>query len=437
MCQSYHPLSTAAPRDGDVSFTRREFLYTGLAMVSTVASVPGFLTRSGRALAAPDGALASRPGVPDDRVLVVVQLSGGNDGLNTVVPFGFDEYHRARPGIGVRAQDAIALDTTRGIGLHPNLADLADMVHDGLAGIVQGVGYPNPNRSHFASMDIWHAGDTRDTRGRGWLGRALDHADDTDRLPDKGLACIGIGGEAPPATRGERVQPVTFERADLFRWAGSDLHPALGDTYRSLQAPGNALPEDDPASFLFRTAMDAQVASDRVRRAVAGRTSTRFPANALARQLEMVAKMIRAELPTRVYYVATSGFDTHATQNGSHPRLLREFAQAMRAFYRELDATGHRRRVLSLAFSEFGRRVRQNASGGTDHGAAGPMFVFGDAVQPGLIGEHPSLTDLDGGDLKHRIDFRGVYADVLDGWMKLDSAAALGRRFAPAGVLRA
>ncbi|MEP0764856.1 MAG: DUF1501 domain-containing protein, partial [Chloroflexota bacterium] len=173
-----------------------------------------------------------------------------------------------------------------------------------------------------------------------------------------------------------------------------------------------------------------------VRKAVAAQPVTSFPSGELANQLRMVASMIRAELPTRVYYVAMGGFDTHANQAGQHERLLREFAQAMHAFYRELEAAGHSQRVLSLAFSEFGRRVQQNASGGTDHGAAGPMFLFGPQIRPGLLGNHPSLDRLDQGDLIHQVDFRSVYAAVLEQWMRVDSVAALGARFKPAQILQ-
>jgi uncharacterized protein (DUF1501 family) len=200
-------------------------------------------------------------------------------------------------------------------------------------------------------------------------------------------------------------------------------------------APGNAT-DDDPLAFVNRTALDAQVASQKVRKAVVQKSETEWPKNGLANQLQMVAKMIRAELPTRVYYVALGGFDTHANQLGNHNRLMQQFASSMQAFYDELEKTGHRSRVVSLAFSEFGRRVRQNASAGTDHGCAGPSFVFGEAVKPGLLGDYPSLTQLDRGDLIHTVDFRSLYTDLLEGWMKLDARAALGRKFKSAGILR-
>jgi uncharacterized protein (DUF1501 family) len=372
-------------------------------------------------------------------VLVVVQLSGGNDGLNTVIPFGANQYYRVRPRLGISEDQVLRLDEKNGVGLHPAMTDLHAMIGEGTAAVVQGVGYPNPNRSHFASMDVWHTGDTRGGRGQGWIGKALD----AEPGLDSSMACVCMGAEAPLATQGKIVKPVAFERADLFRWSARDLHPALGQAYDQMHhpdAPPEVAPDaaNDSRSFIFRTALDAQVASDKLRKAVERGSETRFPSSELAGQLEAVAKMIRAELPTRVYYVAMGGFDTHANQQGQHDRLLREFSQAMRAFYAELAATGHRSRVMTLAFSEFGRRVAQNASGGTDHGAAGPAFLFGEHLaQHGILGEHPSLTRLDQGDLVHSLDFRSLYADLLEHWMQLDSAAALGQAYRPTQLIKA
>jgi uncharacterized protein (DUF1501 family) len=408
----------------------------GLGLVSAAATVPAFLMRAGDALAADTTMrLSSKPGVPDDRVLVVVQLSGGNDGINTVIPFGHRAYYDNRPALGIKEADVLQLAGADGIGLHPALGPIRDMIGAGLAGVVQGVGYPNPNRSHFASMDIWHTADPDGAGKRGWLGRAIDE------LPDpSGLDALSVGKEAPLAMLGQTSRPVSFENAQLFRWAGRDLHDAVSQTYDAVHdvpapAPGNAT-DDDPLAFVNRTALDAQVASQKVRKAVVQKSETDWPKNGLANQLQMVAKMIRAELPTRVYYVALGGFDTHANQLGNHNRLMQQFASSMQAFYDELEKTGHRSRVVSLAFSEFGRRVRQNASAGTDHGCAGPSFVFGEAVKPGLLGDYPSLTQLDRGDLIHTVDFRSLYTDLLEGWMKLDARAALGRKFKSAGILR-
>ncbi len=412
-------------------FTRREFLNTGLALMAASASVPAFLAHSSQALAQSGGLQRNAPGVPSERVLVVVQLSGGNDGLNTVIPFGDRAYHNARPRLAIGEDDILNLNHRDGLGLHPNLQPIHDLIGEGRCSIVQGVGYPNPNRSHFASMDVWHTGDALGGRGHGWIGKAMDQS----AKPGDGMPVISIGAEAPLATQGQRVKPVAFESSDLFRFAGRDLHPAVSETYDRLQEqPPPAA--DDNAAFIYRTALNAQVASARVRDAVAGRAATSFPRTGLGRQLEAVAKMIRAELPTRVYYVALGGFDTHANQTQAHDRLMTEFGAAMQAFDRELQATGHADRVVTLAFSEFGRRVAQNASNGTDHGAAGPMFLFGSNLKaPGLVGKHPSLTKLDQGDLIFHTDFRQVYAELLDGWMKLDAAAALGRRYPRVGVI--
>jgi len=422
------------------TYTRRHFLHTGLAMVSTVASAPVFLTRSSLLLAN----TANQSGVPEDRVLVVIQLSGGNDGLNTVIPFGDRRYHHARPMLRLPEEDILKLPTTEGIGLHPQLRPLQEMIESNRAVIVQGVGYPNPNRSHFASMDVWHSGVHPDDpaarrlpRDTGWIGRALDNEYVATAGLRDGLDCVAIGSEVPPATRGEKVKPIAFERPDLFRWAGGDLDGDLKAAYLQLQqAPAEML--DDSSAFVFRTAMDAQVVSDRVRKAVNHRTETKMSASNLSRQLARVANMIRAGLPTRVYYLAMSGFDTHAGQLGRHSNLLQQFSQAVSAFYQELDVTGQSGRVVTLAFSEFGRRVTQNASGGTDHGVAGPVFLFGDHLNvpaSGLIGDHPSLEHLDAGDLIHHTDFRSVYADVLKNWMHLDPVAALGKAYKPTNVI--
>ncbi len=421
------------------AYTRREFVGTSLAIVSTTATVPAFLHQSALAVAPAPGALTvSRPGVPEDRILVVIELSGGNDGLNTVVPYGAPEYYKARPVLAVRENDVIRLSKSQGLGLHPQMGPLRQMIDDGTAAVIQGVGYPNPNRSHFTSMDIWHTADTTPNQGVGWIGKAMDHTVDPQHTD--GTDCVCIGRNTPLATQGKTVKPISFQNANLFRWVGSDLHPLLGDEYDKINRAGiiiaaaGAAP-DDQTAFLMRTALNAQIASDRIRNAVAKGPVTRFPGGRLASQLRMVAAMIRAELRTRVYYVSLGGFDTHAAQINSHANNLGEFARGVNAFYAELKAMGQDSRVLTIAFSEFGRRVRQNASNGTDHGTAGPMFIFGDMVRPGLLGEHPSLARLDQGDLIYNVDFRSVYAAVLDHWLKADSTTVLGRRFRPANIL--
>jgi uncharacterized protein (DUF1501 family) len=240
---------------------------------------------------------------------------------------------------------------------------------------------------------------------------------------------------------GQKVKPVAFENADLFRWTGADVAKPLAEGYQEITRRG-AVDGIDPASnaaFLMKTALDAQISSDLIRKAVAQKPLVQYPGGELSRQLSMVASMIRAGLKTRVYYVNHGGFDTHAAQGGPqgrHGQLLNQFAAAVKAFYADLKAQGNQERVLTLSFSEFGRRVGQNASQGTDHGTAAPVFLFGPAVNPGVHAEHPSLTDLDAGDLRYGVDFRGVYAGLVEGWLRGDPRKILEGRFEPFRALK-
>ena len=373
-----------------------------------------------------------------------------------MVPFGMGEYYKARPGIGVPADQVLNVGGD-GVGLHPGLKGLKSLYDEGMMGVVQGVGYPNPNRSHFKSMDIWQTADMNGT-GDGWLGRYLDaeccgygkgesgKADGSKPAEKKpttveGMPSVSIGRTAPLALNGRAAKPVSFETADLFKWSGEDIHESLKDPYHAMNRRGEAtgVAEDSNAAFLLRTAMDAQVASDTIRKAVAATPLVTYPNSGVARDLQMVAKMIRAGLKTRVYYVSHGGFDTHAGQGGAqgrHAQLLTQWGDSIKAFYDDLKKQGNDQRVLTMSFSEFGRRVSQNASQGTDHGTAAPLFMFGPMVKPGVLNPHPSLKDLDQGDLKHTVDFRSVYAGVLDTWLKGDSKYALEGTFKPFDVLK-
>ena len=414
------------------TFTRRLFLRQGLTFASMAATAPVFIERSARAMTLPlDALVASQAGVPEDRVLVIVQLGGGNDGLNTVVPYGDPMYYRVRPSLAIPApgetrqgrEGALSIDGSDGLGLHPSLSGLKELLDEGVASIVQGVGYPNPNRSHFTSMDIWHTG-REDAKGTGWLGRYFDHECQGTPNPEVGVT---IGRTAPLAMVGDEQQPVSFESADLFRWLGHDLHRKLEDPYHAINRDTSQVGQDDnQMNFLMRTALDAQVSSDRIRKAVEKRPLVNYPGGPLAQQLQIVGAMIRDELATRVYYVSLGGFDTHANQAGTHANLMRQVGGALNAFYKDLKAQGNTGRVVTTVFSEFGRRVAQNASGGTDHGTAAPMYLIGDSVRPGVLGDHPSLTNLDDGDLRFNVDFRSVYAALLEDWMGAPSRDILG-----------
>ena len=427
------------------TFSRRLFLQQGLTLISLASTAPLFIQRSAQGMMIPFGSLLSTfPGVPDDRVLVVVQLGGGNDGLNTVVPYGLNTYYKSRPGLAIPApgkgaqnQSALQLDKNTGLGLHPNLTGFKELMDDGVASIVQGVGYPNPNRSHFTSMDIWQTADTS-ANGHGWIGRYFDCTCNGTPVPE---GAVSIGREAPLAMSGAVQKPVSFESAELFRWLGEDVtdNPPVGETYKQITRSGT-LEKVDPDSqlgFLMRTALDAQVSSDRIRAAVAKRPLVQYPGGQLSRQLQIVSAMIRDGMTTRVYYVSLGGFDTHAAQINTHANLMRQLGDSLNAFYKDLKAQGNSGRVLTMCFSEFGRRVAQNASGGTDHGTAAPMYFVGEMIKPGLLGEHPSLTDLDEGDLKYNVDFRSVYAAVLEDWMGAPSDRILGKGYRKAKIIKA
>jgi len=425
------------------AFTRRIFLQRSLAVVSTTATMPMFLQNSAFAIDNPfeyrDG--GSRPGVPDDRILVVVQLGGGNDGLNTVIPYGDRAYYNARPQLGV-ADDQVIKFTERqaaGIGLHPNLAPLKELYDEGVLGLYQGVGYPNPNRSHFKSMDIWHTANPEgDGQGTGWIGRYFDNTCEGEPEPNM---CVSIGDTAPLATQGTKVQPIAFENAQLFRWAGEDLHPDVAAAYQRINRRGviaDETEEGTTAEFLMRTALDAQLSSDKIRAATSKEPEVSYPRSGLANSLKMVSQMIRAGLGTRVYYADMGGFDTHAGQQFRHGQLLSQFAQAVSAFYRDLKAQGNADRVMIMTFSEFGRRVKQNASAGTDHGTAAPMFMIGNMIEPGVHTPHPSLDKLDrNGDLVFNTDFRQVYTSIVNDWMGADARAVLGKPFKGVPLVRA
>jgi uncharacterized protein (DUF1501 family) len=425
--------------------TRRIFLQRGLTLLAATPTVPAFLDQTAFAVADPlDAPRVQPPTGKDGKVLVVVQLSGGNDGLNTVVPFANDAYHRARPGLGVEARSVLKLSDE--IGLHPNLRPVYEMFQQDRAALIQGVGYPNPNRSHFRSMDIWHSAQPeREQPTSGWVGRYFDN---------QCAGCdahvgVSVGDTLPLAMQGEKMATLALERPEAYRYRGPDrqAYEALnrigaspGAAHAPSARPAPKSPAEKQLDFLHRTAMDAQVSSDdilRVTRSHQPGPGITYPRGELGEGLRLVAAMIRGGLSTRVYYVSLGGFDTHANQRGRHEQLLSRFAEAVDAFWRDLDHQKNAERVLMMTFSEFGRRVAQNASGGTDHGTAAPVFLMGPRVKGGVVGQHPSLTDLDGGDLKFRTDFRSVYATVLQGWLDTPSRPVLGGQYKVLPVLKA
>lgn len=366
----------------------------------------------------------------DDRILVVVQLSGGNDGLNTVVPFRHDVYRRNRPTLAVPAADALKIDAE--LGFHPSLRGFADLLEAGRLAIVQGVGYPQPNRSHFESMDIWHTCRRKDEpRPDGWLGRYLDRP---ETRASSDIPALHLGGEQQPfALAAAHVRTPTVRALEQFRLRtrGSEMPREVSDLATTSRSG-----DDDLLGFVQTSTTTALSVAERLAASQSAVPDGRYPATELGRKLGTIARLIASGLSTRVYYVELDGFDTHAQQKEAHAGLLRQVGDAVSAFLTDLQAHGLGDRVLLTAFSEFGRRLAENASEGTDHGAAAPLFLAGSAVRGGLIGQHPSLTDLDEGDVQYHTDFRRVYAALLERWLDCDSEPILGGRYAPIEALR-
>ncbi|MGN6368083.1 MAG: DUF1501 domain-containing protein [Phycisphaerae bacterium] len=422
--------------------TRRHFLKRGLTVLSAATTMPLFLQRTVSALNNPhDLPLTQAAMGQGEQVLVVIQLSGGNDGLATVAPVDNDDYRKARPRIAL-TQNLLSLGKNSGVALHPDLVSFKELFDQGQMAVIQGVGYPNPNRSHFRSMEIWQTADPLHPPKDGWLGRYFDNqcsGSDPKNQPDP-KAAVNIGPVAPLALQGEKFAAVSFQNPQSYQWfAGNrNVDKRMRDTFAAvndLKAAGKEMPVstgNPTLDFLERTALDAQLSSEEILAVTTKyKPGVGYPATPLGQQLQMVAQMIAGGLKTRVYYVSMGGFDTHTNEKAQHDRLMQTLSSGVGAFMKDLKSQGNDGKVVVMTFSEFGRRVTENASGGTDHGTAAPMFVFGSPVKGGVYGDHPSLRphDLDQGDLRFHTDFRSVYATILNNWLKADSGKILGANF--------
>jgi uncharacterized protein (DUF1501 family) len=395
---------------------RRDFLKTG-SLATASLLLPKFL----KAFEGP-GRL---PG--NGKSLVIIQLSGGNDGLNTVVPVRNDIYYRERPRLGIAREAALALDTET--GLHPALTSLKGLYDDGSLAILNSVGYPNPDRSHFRSMDIWHSASPADQYWTtGWLGRYLD-AQCSGNAPGGGScssAALEIDDTLSLVLKGDRVKGLAVQ--DIQK-----LHNAARSPYFPAYSAASPVPVDDeaPVDYLYKTLAETLSGADYLyeqsRKKPAGNA---YPNTGLGKNLKTIASLILSDTDTSVYYVSLGSFDTHINQEGQQKRLFTELNDALAAFTKDLKSNGKWNEVLIATFSEFGRRVAQNASGGTDHGTANQMFFMGGSLRrKGLLNPMPDLGDLDDGDLKFRVDFRQAYATLLDGWLGADSKGILGASF--------
>ena len=394
---------------------RREFI-RDVALFSAMGVAPQFLTRT------VEGASRAIQGFKDNRVLVVVQLGGGNDGLNTLVPYSDDVYHRLRPRLALKNSDLIKLNDD--LAFNARLKGLMELYDDGALAVIQGVGYPNPDRSHFRSTEIWQTASDADTfESTGWIGRYFDQNCSGTARPQVGVA---IGKSRPQAFDGARGFGIAFENPDDFGWQPGNARDTESNFLRLNSGSGAT---DSNLDFLRHVTSNAVLSSREVRRAIEGSSSGPPKGNPFRRQLDTVATLIKGGLDTRIYFVSVTGFDTHANQLGQHNALLERVGRALADFQKHLRRDKVSEHVVTMIFSEFGRRVAENHSGGTDHGTAAPMFLVGDAVRPGLHGVAPDLSRLDNGDLKYSTDFRSVYATVLKNWLGVQPEPVLNGSF--------
>lgn len=387
---------------------RKEFLQIG-SLASASMLLPKFLKAFEKGELVP----------PGNKVLVVLQLSGGNDGLNTVIPVRNDFYYKERPRLGIQRTKALALGDEA--GLHPALTFFKELYDDGSLGIMNNVGYPNPDRSHFRSMDIWQTASASDQYlNSGWLGRYLDAQCDGCGHPTQALEIDDI---LSLAMKGVEIKGMALtDPKKLFNNSNEKYFRQINETHEHGEAA---------ADYLYKTLGETLSSADYIYQQSKRYISTEtYPATAIAKNLKTVASLILSDINTKVYYVSLGSFDTHVGQEGQQQRLFTELNEAMKPFVNDLKKNHRFEDVVLMTFSEFGRRVSQNASGGTDHGTANNMFFIGGGLkQKGLINKMPDLADLDNGDLKYSVDFKSVYATLLHNWLQADDQKILGKAF--------
>ena len=390
---------------------RRDFL-RNTALASGAFMVPSFLK--------PFEAMAMNE-LSGHKNLVIIQLSGGNDGLNTVVPFGNDIYYQKRKTIALKPTDIVQLNDMQ--GLNPNLAALKEIYDQGWMTIVNSVGYPNPDRSHFRSMDIWQtASDSSEYLSTGWIGRYLDSTCQTCQYP---YQAIEVDDTLSLAMKGGHLKGIAVQ--DPYKLYQTTREPFFKD----LNGGHDDHLNEDNLGYLYKTMIETYSSADYIQKTSKTYNVTgMYPATGLGYQLKTICKFINSGLNTRVYYVSLGGFDTHTDQQNQQGRQLKNYAEAVAAFVKDLKQTNKLDDTLIMTFSEFGRRVEQNASNGTDHGTANNAFIFGGKLtKPGIYNEAPDLANLANGDLQYKVDFREIYATLLDKWLDVSNSKILNKNF--------
>ena len=365
-----------------------------------------------------------------NRTLVVVQLSGGNDGLNTLVPYSQQAYYNARPTLALSKSDVLQLNGD--VALHPNMTALQSLYNDNHVAIVQGAGYPNPNRSHYESMTIWQTASPDESTSTGWLGRYLDGA----CAVDSSINAVNLDALLSPAVIGQKERAMaieslqSFKIAPLTRGQSPSTDEATIKALDSIQC-SSCQEYNNLVTAMMEAGLDAMTASDIVQQAASNyQTSVTYPKNDFSNRLKLAAQVVASSLKPTIVYLQIGGFDTHANQKNTQANLLKTVSDGVAAFYQDMDSKGKADDTLIMTFSEFGRRVNENGSLGTDHGTAEPMFLIGGRVSGGLYGDYPSLSNLDSnGDLIHTVDFRQVYASVLQDWLGTDPTQVLSSQF--------
>ena len=423
--------------------TRRDFLKTGASVVAVGAGVPAFLGQVAQARAAENDKSTS------NRVLVLIELNGGNDGLNTVIPIDDPAYAVARPSLAIGKEAALGLD--KGVALHPSMTAMQDLYKTGRLAVIQGAGYPNANRSHFHSMDIWHHGDPDGRATNGWLGRYYER---TDQPPKSAVSVVYYGQKRPEAFRAAKAPAISVNAIDDF-YPTDGKRPesaAVNKLYqRKDAAAGAEMMQDDPMHgtadarpgsedptvSIQNTGQDIVRGTEIIKGVLAKPRSPKadYPNGHLGASMAVFSQMIIQNTGAKLFFTNLGGFDTHARQAEGHSRLLAQVSSSIGAFLNDLKAEGRDKEVLVMVFSEFGRRVKENGSAGTDHGAASAMFFAGGDIKGGLYGKYPSLTDLGDGDLKYTTDFRDCYATVLEKWLATDPSRVLAGKPGRVGFL--